>query len=343
LNIGYIYKITNKINNKCYIGQTSKHYEDRWNIHKNTSKNIKHKDYNYPLYKAFRKYGIDNFNFEVIEECNIDNLNEREIYWIDYYKATNSQSGYNQSLGGKGYRKLKLDELSIVKRYNEIQTIHKIAKEFNCSNATIREILLKHNCKILSAIEKSKINAYDTICFKNNIEIKRFNSINEAGEWIYNQGLSQSAHAAYNSIRISMLKDGQAYGFLWVLVDEYDEDIKKEFKNTQKENLKLSYNNEKITINKRCNLCGKLIYKKSNMCKSCSNKAKGFKFVKKREEYRGVTRDILKQEIRTTSFVELGKKYGVSDNAIRKWCKTYNLPYKKSDINSYSDEEWKDI
>ena len=51
-------------------------------------------------------------------------------------------------------------------------------------------------------------------------------------------------------------------------------------------------------------------------------------------------RDILKQEIRTTPFLQIGKKYGVTDNAIRKWCKFYNLPSKKKEINEYNDEEW---
>lgn len=54
-------------------------------------------------------------------------------------------------------------------------------------------------------------------------------------------------------------------------------------------------------------------------------------------------RAILKQEIRDISFVQLGKKYGVSDKAISKWCVAYNLPSKKKDINSYSDEEWEKI
>ena len=54
-------------------------------------------------------------------------------------------------------------------------------------------------------------------------------------------------------------------------------------------------------------------------------------------------RDELKVLIRTTSFTAIGKKYGVSDNAVRKWCKTCNLPYRKKDINSYSDEEWEKI
>ena len=44
--------------------------------------------------------------------------------------------------------------------------------------------------------------------------------------------------------------------------------------------------------------------------------------------------------IRTLPFTKIGEKYGVSDNAVRKWCKSRNLPYKKTDIKNYSDEEW---
>lgn len=55
------------------------------------------------------------------------------------------------------------------------------------------------------------------------------------------------------------------------------------------------------------------------------------------------TRDKLKDMIRSTSFVELGRCFNVSDNAIRKWCAAENLPTKKSDIKQYSDEEWASI
>lgn len=53
-----------------------------------------------------------------------------------------------------------------------------------------------------------------------------------------------------------------------------------------------------------------------------------------------LTREVLKKEIRNSSFAAIGRKYGVSDNAIRKWCDSYNLPRKKSEIKKYSNEEW---
>lgn len=86
-----IYKITNLINNKIYIGQ-SKQIEVRWQQHKTSNKH-------YAIYNAFKKYGIDNFKFEIIEECPEDILNEREKYWIKFYNSL-SPNGYNMTLGG---------------------------------------------------------------------------------------------------------------------------------------------------------------------------------------------------------------------------------------------------
>lgn len=89
-----IYKITNKINGKIYIGQ-SKDIAHRWKEHKWRSKNCL-----YPIQKAITKYGIENFEFEVIEECLLEELDDREIYYIDLYNSTNKAIGYNISKGG---------------------------------------------------------------------------------------------------------------------------------------------------------------------------------------------------------------------------------------------------
>ena len=81
-----------------------------------------------------------------------------------------------------------------------------------------------------------------------------------------------------------------------------------------------------------CSNCGAIISSKAKLCPKCFNETR--RIVSRPE------RNILKQEIRTTPFLQIGKKYGVTDNAIRKWCKSYNLPSKKKEINEYSDEEW---
>lgn len=137
-----IYKITNTINNMCYIGQ-SKNIHKRWNNHKSVYNNENAHEYDYYLYRAMRKYGIENFTFDVIEECDINSLNDREIYWINYYDSYNN--GYNSTNGGdngKSYVKISSDDL--LKITNLLQNsdikIQSIADEFNVSYEMIQGI-----------------------------------------------------------------------------------------------------------------------------------------------------------------------------------------------------------
>lgn len=92
-NICGIYLIENIINHRKYVGQ-SINISKRWKIHLDRY-NRAGKEYDKVLYKAFRKYGIENFKFSIIEECPQEKLNERELYWIRYYNAFHN--GYNCS------------------------------------------------------------------------------------------------------------------------------------------------------------------------------------------------------------------------------------------------------
>lgn len=89
-----IYKITKKENGKSYIGQ-SNDIERRFAEHKYKL--------DIPIEIAIRKYGIDSFNFEVIEECSLEQLDEREKYWIAFYN-TYKGFGYNCNEGGGNNR-----------------------------------------------------------------------------------------------------------------------------------------------------------------------------------------------------------------------------------------------
>lgn len=118
-----IYKITNTINGKSYIGQ-SNCIQRRFAQHKSPYEQNRHS--NKPLYKAFLKYGIENFKFEIIEECPIEKLNEREQYWISFYKTLTHQNGYNITCGGENnadenhprHKLTKEDVIDIRTRYN---------------------------------------------------------------------------------------------------------------------------------------------------------------------------------------------------------------------------------
>ena len=135
--MGYIYKISNTVNNKIYIGQTSRTVEKRWNLHKRTAKNPSYLSYSYPLYQAMRKYGIDNFQIEVIEETDNKNLNEREVYWISYYDSYNK--GYNMTLGGEGH--YKYEDEDFLELWNQGYNAAQITEMLHCDRHTVADRL----------------------------------------------------------------------------------------------------------------------------------------------------------------------------------------------------------
>lgn len=92
MSIPYIYKITNTINGKIYIGQTNDFYRRR-KEHRSLLRTNKH--VNRHLQFAWNYYGENSFSFEILEECPIDRLNERESYWISTLKSRNQDYGYN--------------------------------------------------------------------------------------------------------------------------------------------------------------------------------------------------------------------------------------------------------
>ena len=99
-----IYKITNQLNNKPYIGQ-SIDIARRWSEHKSRAFEKNANCYYNPLYCAIRKYGINNFKFEVIEECLVEDLNEREKYYI---KSFNSQIPYGYNIKTEDNKKSQI-------------------------------------------------------------------------------------------------------------------------------------------------------------------------------------------------------------------------------------------
>lgn len=88
---GYIYKTTNLINNKIYIGQ-----------HKSSSFNNKYKGSGVIIRRAISEYGKENFVVELIECCNTqEELNEKEVYYIDLFNSRDTEIGYNIVQGGQ--------------------------------------------------------------------------------------------------------------------------------------------------------------------------------------------------------------------------------------------------
>ena len=113
---GYIYKITNLVNNKLYIGQvvTYKGIQQRFERHIQSAE----AGADFKLSRAIRKYGKDNFTIEIIDFANSrEELNKKEKHWIYYYDSFNN--GYNMTLGGEGgntYSKRTPEQMKITKQ-----------------------------------------------------------------------------------------------------------------------------------------------------------------------------------------------------------------------------------
>lgn len=129
-----IYKITNKKTKHAYIGQ-AKNIDRRIYSHLLSTVTETKSDYNCLLHGAFRKYGVDNFELEILEQCSVSELNDREQYWIKFYHTykydPEYSGGYNLTAGGKqSIRRIKLLE----------SDVHKIIQLLANSNLTTQEI-----------------------------------------------------------------------------------------------------------------------------------------------------------------------------------------------------------
>lgn len=245
-----IYKITNIVNSKSYIGQ-SVNIHKRFSAHKSTAFNPNSKGYEFPLYKAIRKYGIENFKFEVLEECSEAELDEREIFYISKYN-TYGKGGYNQDNGGNQashYNKLSDNLVSkIIERLKtSFDNSDEIGEDFGVTGRTVRGINSGEYCH------------------------------KESEKYPIRQSLSK------------LLNEEPEY----------------------------------------CKMCGKNILKsKTGLCRDCYNVS----------IINYPNKDELEETIKgfNGNFTKVGKHYGVSDNAVRKWCKNYKMSTHSSDYRQNS-------
>lgn len=194
-----IYKITNTLNGKCYIGQ-SIDIQRRWEEHLYRSSNCIFLKY------ALYKYGASNFTFEVIEECEPEMLNEREMYWIKYYNSF-GDDGYNLTAGGSGTLKYNLEV--VYEDYLVTQSIEKTAKNIGCHKNTVRRILREYGINLHEQSDAKPIEQIDTQTLK---VIKQYTSIQEAAD---EMGVE---HAA---IRMALIgKHKTSAGYYWRFAGE---------------------------------------------------------------------------------------------------------------------------
>ena len=179
-----IYSLTNKINNKKYIGKTTD-IERRIKEHQKHSRN----KVNRVIYDAINKYGFQNFIIDIVENVNDDLSDEREMYWISYYNTTDREYGYNMTDGGVGGNTwhLNSNKEAIGKKLSMSNTGKKRSKEF---------------CERMSRIASNRIM---TDAEKEKISVTRKHRI-ASGEIIIKNDIGEYSRGKYG-------KDSQLYGF----------------------------------------------------------------------------------------------------------------------------------
>ena len=177
-------------NGKMYIGQTYRELNDRIHEHLRKSKIKTEIGYNYPFYRAIRKYGEKNLKWDILDYANTkDELNEKEKYWISYYNTyirNKNSNGYNQTIGGEGQnglvhnkeskekiRKSELGENNTNAKLTKEQVLQivdlskqnkfsqvELSKIFKTSEATISRILSGMRWSSVTGIKYNKDSSF---------------------------------------------------------------------------------------------------------------------------------------------------------------------------------------
>ena len=171
-----IYKIENQVNQKVYIGQST-NIATRWRRHRSEANNLNN---SYPLYRAMRKYGLENFSFEIIEECSREDLDSRERYWIK--KFDSYYNGYNSTLGGHSKRGYSLSESFKEKCRNRRHTQE--TKQRMSISAKGRKPSTDTLLKMRESAKGNSRRNKAVLLFINGVPMKEFNSVKEAA--LYN-------------------------------------------------------------------------------------------------------------------------------------------------------------
>lgn len=207
--MAYIYKITNRINEKAYIGKTNKSVHQRFQEHQKDSqrKSLQKR----PLYNAFNFYGIDNFFVETIEECDFEQASIREIYWVKHFNTY--QCGYNATLGGDSKNLYDYEEIS--QKYLEFQNQKLTAEYFGCCIDTVLAACREFKVSITSSsktvlskpVKKFSLN-HDYIC--------SYLSLTDAAKDMVEKGLAKSESSTRTHISsVCQGKRKTAYKHLW--------------------------------------------------------------------------------------------------------------------------------
>ena len=214
--MAFIYVITNEINQKQYVGKTNQidpsvRFQEHIRLFQKGWVGKR------PLYNAFKKYGIDNFSFTILEEVSSTEASQKEIDWISKLNTYGS-SGYNATLGGDGSS--YLDYQKIIKDYKKVGNQNEVARMNDCSYLSVNRILKKFNIstKTSEEVTGKKVAMIDT---KTGETLKDFDSQADAARYLIDNGYSNIKKPKDLASSISKVIKGKRItcaGFKWARI-----------------------------------------------------------------------------------------------------------------------------
>lgn len=271
--MGYIYKITNLVNNKAYVGQTRQSIEIRWDAHVYAAFR-ENDDNRYYLHRAINKYGLDKFKFEIIEEVPNTKLDEREIYWIAQFHTYRydelGNESYNLTRGGKGNWKYESETL-LQAFFNNDEHLGNTCKDIGCSEPTLIKVLQEHDL-----FGKGSMTPIYQISLKDGSIIKKFDSTVE---------VMKEFHLGRTAISDAINRRSKtALGYAWCKVKDYPNfKLEEHIDNKQRKVLCVEKN---LQFNKIKD-AGQWVYENgyttskevnANICRACKRKIKAYGF-----------------------------------------------------------------
>lgn len=172
-----IYCIKNLVNGKIYVGQ-SINVDGRWRQHLSHLRKNTHN--NEHLQDAWNKYGKENFDFQIIEICDVDKLDIRERYWIEYYNSMSREFGYNHEDGGRKNKTVSdFTKNKISKNHSDVsgknnpfygkkhtnESIKKISnnREYSSENSHLAKLTLEQAMYIKKYLKENKTTCADEL------------------------------------------------------------------------------------------------------------------------------------------------------------------------------------
>lgn len=240
--MGFIYLIRNKINGKGYIGQTTWPIEKRWRQHivDALGEDDKKKS---AIHYALEKYGVNNFDFDIIETPDDEDLDDREQYWIKYHHTCiydEQCNGYNLTWGGGGTR--VIDPETIIELWNQGYSEGEIVDKTKHSDIAISSILKMKGISSAQIYNRGRERAaekYKKIIYHFDLKgnfIKEWDSIVSASLAL---GINKTNLSTYLSLLYNKEKGRRSCGnFLWtrdkadiqLALDKYNDNKYKKFR-----------------------------------------------------------------------------------------------------------------